>query len=111
MNQTKNMPWLAILGLSIGVLEIPLLIVPLIIALLTNGLSRAVTTPLMLLLPVGMIGVIVSLVANHQIRKHGLDGQKQARLGIIVNLIGSVLGLLWLILLLLLMSSFFGQWI
>lgn len=110
MNQTKNRSWLAILGLSIGILETFLLIVPLVIAILTSGLGRSVTTPLMLLLPVGLVGLIISLVANHQIKNHGLDRQKYARWGIVLNLIGSVLGFLWLILLLLLVSSVFGQW-
>ena len=111
MNQTKNRSWLATLGLSIGILEIFLLIVPVVIAIVTSGLSRTVTTPLMLLLPVGLVGLGISLIANHQIKTYGLDRQKQARLGIVFNLIGSVLGFLWLILLLLLVSSVFGQWI
>jgi len=110
MNQTKNISWLATLGLSIGILEIFLLIVPVVIAIVTSGLSRTVTTPLMLLLPVGLVGLVISLVANHQIKNYGWDRQKQARWGIVFNLVGSVLGILWLILLLLLMSSVFGQW-
>jgi hypothetical protein len=111
MNQTKNRSWLATLGLSIGILEIFLLIVPIVIAILTSGLSRTVTTPLMLLLPVGLLGLIISLIANQHSKNYGLDRQKQARWGIVFNMIGSVLGILWLILLLLLMSSVFGQWI
>lgn len=111
MNKTLNKSWLAILGLSIGILEILLLIATLVIALITLGLGWAVMIPLMLLLPVGLVGLIISLIARDRIKKHSMDGQKQARLGIVLNLIGAILGFLLLILLLLAMSSVFGQWI
>ena len=111
MNQKKKISWLAILGLSVGILAVLLLIVPLVIAIITSGLSQAVTTPLMLLLPVGLTGLIISLIARNRIKKYKLNGYNLARLGIIFSLIGSVLGFLLLVLLLLAISSVFGQWV
>ena len=111
MDQTKNRSWLAILGLSIGILVILLLIFPIVMAILTSGLGLVVTTPLMLLLPVSLVALIINLIANHRIKKHGMNGQKQVRLGLIFSIIGSALGFLLLVLLFLAMASVFGQWI
>jgi len=102
---------LAILGLSLGILEFALLIVPILIAFLTLGLSSAVVIPLALLLPVGLVGLLVSRVPYQRLKEHDPIGQRRAKFGIVFNAIGVVTGVLLLIVFCLLVSSVFGQWV
>lgn len=106
----KTMQWFAILGLSLGILEIFLLIVPIIIGFITLGLGSPVVIPLALLLPVGLTGLIVSRVAHRRLMEHDPIGQRRAKLGIVFNAIGVVIGALLSIIFCLLVSSVFGQW-
>ena len=110
MNQTKNRSWLAILGLSIGILEFFLLIVPIVIGFRTLGLGDGVVIPLALLLPVGLVGLIVSWVAYRRLNEHDPISQRRAKVGVVFNAIGVVIGVLFLVIFCLLVSSVFGQW-
>jgi len=86
---------LSAIGLMFGICEGVLLILAVLFMTIFQGFNRYSLQPLSLLIPFGLIGLIVSMVAVIQLRQKDTKVRNLARLGFVFSIIGVVIGILW----------------
>jgi len=83
------------IGLLFGIWEGVFVLLALLVMTIFQGFNRYSLQPLSLLIPFGLVGLIVSLIAMTQLRHKDMKERKLARLGLVLNIIGLVIGILW----------------
>ena len=91
----KLVHWLARVGWGLGVLDCVIAVLLLLSIVILNGLNRLIVSLLWLLLPVGLTGLILSLVSFFILTEEYPKERKQAKQGINLSFIGTLLGSLW----------------
>ncbi|HAW52176.1 MAG TPA: hypothetical protein DCX54_07605 [Flavobacteriales bacterium] len=93
--KVKLVRWSAWVGWGLGILDCLMTILLLLSMVILNGLNRLMVSLLWLLLPIGLTGLILSLVSFFQITEEYPKERKKAKQGITLNFIGTILGSLW----------------
>ena len=93
--KTELVHWSAQIGWGLGALDCLVAVLLLLFMALLSGLNRFIVSMLWLILPVGVIGLILSLLAFFQITEKYSQDRKRVKSGIILSLIGTLVGGFW----------------
>ena len=89
--------WLARVGWGLGMLDCWTAVLLLLSMAILSGANRLIVSLLWLLLPVGLTGLILSLVSFFVLTEEHPKERKLAKRGINLSFIGTLLGSLWFI--------------
>jgi len=87
--------WLARFGWGFGMLDCLIAVLLLLSMVILSGFNRLIVSLLWLLLPIGLVGLILSLISFFQIPEEYPKERKRAKQGIKFSFIGALLGSLW----------------